>query len=215
MKLSTILIGLGAAAVVILFTVFAMMNAANRGQGPDGALPPIQAVNIEPGFTGKQAFGLWTLICESAPPKQAEAVADAANPPPAPVRFCRTNARMMVRNMDNLPLLAAGFNVVMTKSQPAPGIIFRIPPAASAATTINFLIDDNAMFEAPLTCTEKECTAQGALPAEAVEQMRNGKVLALIYTIKDQSNQDKKVRVEQRLHGFKESFDAMARAIQA
>jgi invasion protein IalB len=208
MNSSMIWAGLAAAVVVVLITVAAMMNSANHpDSGKDAPLPAIQAANIEPGFTGKHVFGLWTLICESAPPK-----ADAAA---APVRYCRTNARMLVRGMDNIAMLAAGFNVVMTKSQPGPGIIFRIPPAASAAPTLNFVIDENSMFEAPLRCNEKECMAQGALPAEAVEQMRNGKILALIYTVKDASNQDKKVRVEQRLHGFKESFDAMARAIQA
>jgi invasion protein IalB len=208
MNASMIWGGLAAAAVVILLTVAAMMNAANRGDtGKDGVLPPIQAVKIEPGFTGKQAFGLWTLICEDVPPK-----ADA--PAAAPVRFCRTNARLLVRNIENIAMLAAGFNVIMTKSQATPGIIFRLPPAAKAAATINFVIDDNPMFEAPLRCNDKECTAQGALPADAVEQMRTGKTLAVMYTVKDGSNQDKKVRVEQRLHGFKESFDAMARAIQ-
>jgi invasion protein IalB len=209
MNASTIWAGLAATVAVVLFTVLAMMNAANRGDSvKEGTLPPIDAVKIEPGFTGKQAFGLWTLICENAPPK-----ADA--PAAAPVRYCRTNARMLVRNMENIAMLAAGFNVVMTKSQATPGIIFRLPPAARAAATINFVIDDNPMFEAPLRCNDKECMAQGALPAEAVEQMRNGKILAVMYTIKDASDQDKKVRVEQRLHGFKESFDAMARAIQA
>lgn len=208
MNASMIWAGLAAAAVVILITVAAMMNAANRGTGGDGALPPIKAVNIEPGFTGKQVFGLWTLSCEALPPKPEAVTA-------VPIRFCRTNARMLVRNMENIAMLAAGFNVIMTKNQASPGIIFRLPPAAKAATAINFVIDNNAMFEAPLICNDKECTARGALPAEAVEQMRTGKVLALIYTVKDGANQDKKVRVEQRLHGFKEAFDAMARAIQA
>jgi hypothetical protein len=39
--------------------------------------------------------------------------------------------------------------------------------------------------------------------------------LSLVYTIKDNRQQDRKIRVDQLLHGFRQSFDAMARAITA
>jgi hypothetical protein len=45
--------------------------------------------------------------------------------------------------------------------------------------------------------------------------MKAGKTLSLIYTIKDRQQQDKKVRVDQLLHGFSQSYDAMTRAISA
>ena len=43
--------------------------------------------------------------------------------------------------------------------------------------------------------------------------MKAGKTLSLIYTIKDRQQKEKKVRVDQLLHGFPQSYDAMSRAI--
>jgi len=198
---STNWVGLAAAAVLIIVSLAAVFVGAQWARGP--GLPPIAQVQIDPGFTGQHTFGLWTLICENAAAKSA------------PVRVCRTNARMIVRGSDNTPHLAAGFNVVMMKTQPAPGLMFRLPPTARAADSINFSIDQNTLFKAPLKCSQTECIAQGALPQSAVDQMRAGHVLSVFYTIKDSTQQDRKVRVDQQLHGFRESFDAMARAIAA
>jgi invasion protein IalB len=166
-------------------------------------LPPIQAAKIDPGFEGKHQFGLWTLICERV---QGQA---------GPVRVCRTNARMIVRGPNNTQLLAAGFNIVMMKTQPVPGMMFRLPASARAAASIGFAVDQNTAFRAPLKCTQTECIAQGALPKDAVDQLRTGHMLSLFYTIKDATQHDRKVRVDQQLLGFRESFDAMTRAISA
>jgi invasion protein IalB len=196
-------VGYAAAAALIVITVAAIFFGAQYGRKQAGpVLPPIQAARIDPGFVGQHRFGLWTLICENVKAQ-------------APLRVCRTNARMTVRGPNNAALLAAGFNIVMMKTQPAPGMLFRLPPAASAADSINFVIDQNSVFKAPLKCSQNECIAQGALPAEAIEQMRAGRTLSVIYTIKDRAQQDRKVRVDQLLHGFRESFDAMSRAISA
>jgi invasion protein IalB len=154
-------------------------------------------------FVGQHRFGLWTLICED--------VAAAS----APAHLCRSNALMTVRGPNNAALLAAAFNIVMMKSQPRPGMMFRLPPAASAADNINFAIDGNAMFKAPLKCSPTECLAQGAIPEDAIAQMREGRTLSLIYTVKDRAQQERKVRIDQLLHGFRESYDAMVRAVMA
>lgn len=172
-------------------------------------LPSIAAVEVPPGFVGRQPFGLWTLICEDLIPSETPP-ADGETPPK---RLCRTNAQLMVQGPNNARLLAAGFNVVMMDTKPMAAIVFRLPPTARVATTAHFAIDDNAMFEAPLRCGEKECLVQGALPADALEQMRTGKTLSVVYTVKDRQQQDKKVRVDQLLHGFRESYDAMAQAM--
>lgn len=195
---------IGGAAVVALVSVAASYFAARQGPRPP-VLPAIKPASIAPGFVGDHTFGLWTLKCEDAP-QQGEAA-------PAPVRVCRVNARMMV-NAGGRQLLAAGFNVVMMKTQPSAAILFRLPPAASAADKANFAIDDNAMFSAPLKCSATECLAQGGLPDEAREQLRNGKTLSLLYTINDTAGKPRTVRVDQLLHGFREAYDAMALAIQ-
>ena len=169
-------------------------------------LPPIDQAKIEPGFVGQHKFGLWTLICENVTPPGA-----AAETPPA--RLCRSNARMTVRGPNNAALLAAGFNIVMMKSQPAPGMLFRLPPAAAAADSISFAIDKNTLFKAPLKCSKTECVAQGALPKEAVDQLRSGATLSVLYTVKDREQKPRQVRVDQLLHGFRQSYDAMASAI--
>ena len=197
-------VGFASAAVLILTSLAAVFFAGRPATGPNRVtLPAIQQADIQPGFVGQHRFGLWTLICES--------VTSAA----APVRLCRANARMTVRGPNNATLLAAGFNIVMLESQPRPGLMFRLPPAAAAAGSVNFAIDANTMFEAPLKCSKTECLAQGAVPPDAIEQMREGRTLSLIYTVKDRARQDRKVRVDQLLHGFREAFDAMARAMSA
>ena len=195
-------VGLTAAIVLILTSLAAAFFAGRPASGPGRvALPAIQQANIEPGFVGQHRFGLWTLVCEN--------VAAAT----APVRLCRANARMTVRGPNNAALLAAAFNIVMMKSEPRPGMMFRLPPAASAADSVNFAVDANTMFQAPLKCSKTECLAQGALPEDAIEQMRNGRTLSLIYTVKDRAQKERKVRVDQLLHGFRESYDAMTRAM--
>ena len=201
---STNWVGFAAAVVLILLSLAAVFVGAQYARGPvRQALPPIQTARIDPGFVGQHKFGLWTLVCENVTAQ------------PAAVRVCRTNARMIVRGPNNTALLAAGFNIVMMKSQPAPGMLFRLPPSARAADSINFAVDQNAAFKVPLKCSQTECLAQGALPSDAVDQMRKGKQLSVVYTIKDKTQKDRRVRVDQLLHGFRESFDAMARAIQA
>lgn len=202
------------ALVVISFAVIFWASSTGPGPGvrPPINLPPIANADIQPGFVGQQAFGLWTLVCQNAKPP---ATPPAAGQPAPAKRLCRTNARMTVKGPNNAVLLAAGFNVIMIDTKQTPAILFRVPPAAAAADSANFAIDENTMFKAPVRCTKNECVVQGALPAEALEQMKNGRTLSLIYTIKDKQQQDKKVRVDQLLHGFSQSYDAMTKAISA
>jgi invasion protein IalB len=208
---STNWIGYAAAAMLVLISVAAIYWASAPGTPtkPELKLPPIAEADIKPGFVGTQPFGLWTLVCQSV---KAPAT-PAAGAEPAPKRVCRTNARMTVKGPNNAVLLAAGFNILMMDTKATPAILFRLPPAASAATNANFVIDKNTTFQAPLRCTKKECIVQGALPADALNQMKEGHTLSLIYTVKDRQQQPKKVRVDQLLHGFRQSYDAMARAI--
>jgi invasion protein IalB len=192
---------------LIAISAAAIYFGAGRFSSDRSTVPPIEKADVQPGFVGQHKFGLWTLACENAQSKTAEA---------APVYICRANVRVMIRaGAGTRPLLAAGLNVVMMKSQAGPAMLFRLPPAARAADSIDFAIDENATFKAPLRCSETECIAQGALPADAVEQLRTGRKLSLVYTVKDQKNQDRKVRVDQDLHGFREAFDAMVRAMSA
>lgn len=194
------------AAALVLITLAAVFWSGTPAQGPVARqLPPVQDVNIEPGFVGKQAFGVWLLVCENVD----AAAASAAK------RVCRTNSRVLVRGPNNAQLLAAGLNIVMADNQKAPGLVFLLPPAARAAASISFAIDKNTMFQVPLRCDEKQCLAQGALPDDAVEQLRSGKTLSILYTVKDKAQKDRKVRVDQLLHGFRQSYDAMTRAMGA
>ncbi|MFM9863897.1 MAG: invasion associated locus B family protein [Micropepsaceae bacterium] len=202
------LVGIGAVAALIWVSVLAFQwSRENRpDQGPRAVrLPPVQEVAIEPGFVGKQGFGLWTLSCHNVQ-KPGEETGK---------RLCLTNAKMTVRGPNNTAVLAAGFNVVMMNNQPAPGILFVLPLGAKASDSVSFAIDKNTAFKAPIKCNAKQCLVQGALPAEAVEQLRAGQTLSLVYTVKDRQQQDRKVRIDQLLHGFRQSFDAMSRAITA
>ncbi|MCE9521434.1 MAG: invasion associated locus B family protein [Alphaproteobacteria bacterium] len=193
-----------AAFVVIIISAAAIVFASRPSLTPP--LPPIKSAQIAPGFVGKHQFGLWMLVCETPPPAAAET--------PVPKHLCRANARMTVRTPNsNTPMLAAGFNIIMADTQASPGLLFRLPPAARAAGTINFFIDANTTFQAPLRCSQQECFAQGAVPPAAIEQMRNGRTLSLVYTVKDRQQKDIKVRVDQLLHGFRQAYDGMVKAM--
>ena len=201
------LVGITAILAVILVSYAAFKWSREHPPAQQGALrlPPIQNVQIEPGFVGKQAFGLWTMSCHNLQRPDN----------PAAKRLCLTNAKMTVRGPNNTSVLAAGFNIVMMNTQPAPGVLFVLPLGAKASNSVSFAIDKNTAFRAPVRCNAKQCLVQGALPAEAIEQLRTGTTLSLVYTVKDREQKDRKVRIDQLLHGFKQSYDAMARAITA
>jgi invasion protein IalB len=200
----------GAAAIVVTIGVLIYAFSGSSDQETRAAdLPPVQSVDVQPGFVGQQPFGAWTLVCQNL--KAKDPAASAA--PTMPKRLCRTNARMIVTGPNKQALLAAGFNVLMLDTKKTPAIIFRLPLGARASATIGFAIDKNTMFTAPLKCSQKECIAQGALPSEALAQMRQGQTLKVIYTIKDKTQKDRKVRVDQLLHGFRQAYDAMTSAM--
>lgn len=193
----------GALGVVALSAVAAGVWFMMPGSGQQVALPPIKEVSVPAGFVGKQAFGMWTLACEN--PK-----ADAAGAK----HVCRTNARVVVKKPKAGGLaLAAGLNVVMADNQKSAGLLFRLPRAAGAANSVKFFVDKGVAFQAPLRCTQTECLAHGVLPAEAVEQMRNGRTISVVYTIKNREQKDVKVRVDHLLHGFRQAYDGMRTAM--
>jgi len=174
-----------------------------QGQVALTPLPPIapSATPIDTSFLGPHRFGLWTLVCENIrqPATNEER------------RICRSNAQKRVRVNDQV-LLAAGFNVLFAGPRHEPAILFRLPPSANGGDHIDFAIDNNTTFQAPMgRCTDNECIVQGILPAQALAQMKTGKVLSIIYTA-DVNQQKRQVRVDQLLHGFPESFDALTKA---
>ncbi|MEQ1756003.1 MAG: invasion associated locus B family protein [Micropepsaceae bacterium] len=198
----------GAAGFLVLVVV--LIYALGGGKESASALanlPPVQTADIQPGFVGEQPFGAWKLVCQNL------AAPAAAATGATPKRLCRANARMIVKGPNQKALLAAGFNILMIDTVKNPAIMFRLPLGARAAATIGFAIDKNTMFTAPLKCTEKECVAQGSLPEDALAQMKEGQVLKLIYTIKDKTQKDRKVRVDQLLYGFPQAFEAMTSAM--
>ncbi len=206
---STNWVGYISAVALIAISFAAVLLAPkhrNAQQTAEAQLPPIIPANVQPGFLGTHTFGFWTLICENVQPQAA-----AGTPPEQPKRICRSNAQKRVRS-NNQVMLAAGFNVLYAGPQKSPAVLFRLPPSASAGDHVDFAIDDNTMFQAPMgRCTPKECIVQGMLPAPALAQLKTGRTLSLIYTAKI-NQQNRPIRVDQLLHGFRESFDALTKA---
>ena len=194
------LIGISFAAVFL-----AQSLPGARQVGPL-QLPPIIHLEVDASFTGNHTFGFWTLVCENVKPHMP-----AGAPAVAARRICRTNAQKRVQSNDQI-LLAAGFNVLFVGPEKQPGVLFRLPPSASAGDHINFAVDKNAMFQAPLgRCSADECIVQGMLPPEALDQMKVGSTLTVIYTASI-DDKNRAIQVEQSLHGFRESFDALTKA---
>ena len=197
----------GLGVMLLLGTLAFYLTGTLRHSRHEPQLPPIPPANIQAGFVGEMPFGAWKLMCQNLQQPAAEAQAAA------PKRLCRANARVMVKTKGDQQILAAGFNVLMIDTIDHPAIMFRLPLGARAAQTIGFAIDKNTLFRAPVRCSDKECVAQGALPAEALEQMKAGKTLMLVYTVRDREQKDHKIRVDQMLYGFPEAFSAMSVAM--
>ena len=194
--------------VMLLLGVLAFSLTGTRKHSVSHSnLPPIATASIQPGFVGEHSFGAWKLVCQNL--QQGGAEADAK----APRHLCRANARVLVKGPDKQLLLAAGFNILMIDRINHPAIMFRLPLGASASTSIGFAIDKSTLFTAPLRCSRKECIAQGALPPDALAQMRSGRTLMLVYTVKDKAQKDRKVRVDQMLYGFPQAYEAMTSAM--
>ena len=209
MLTSTSWVGYISAIALIAVSFTAVLLAPKRHGAPqtsEAQLPPIIPANVQAGFTGTHTFGLWTLICENVQPQAA-----AGAPPAQPKRICRSNAQKRVRSNDQV-MLAAGFNVLYAGPQKSPAVLFRLPPSAKAGDHVDFAIDNNSMFQAPMgRCTPNECIVQGMLPAQALAQLKTGRTLSLLYTA-NINQQNRTVRVDQLLHGFRESFDALTKA---
>lgn len=197
----------GIGIMLLLGTLAFYLTGTLRHSKLEPQLPPIPPANIQAGFVGEMPFGAWKLMCQNL--QQPAAEAQAASPK----RLCRANARVMLKTKDNQQILAAGFNVLMIDTVDHPAILFRLPLGARAAQSIGFAIDRNTLFRAPIRCSDKECVAQGALPAQALEQMKTGKTLMLVYTVRDKEQKDRKIRVDQMLYGFPEAYSAMSVAM--
>jgi len=208
-----------ASAVTLIAISFAAVFLAPKHQGPaPGAelaapgqptapvaqpMAPIVPLTVDATFMGTHAFGQWTLVCENVKGNTAAGATER--------RICRSNAQRKVR-ANNQILLAAGFNVLYAGPQKQPAVLFRLPPSANAADHVNFAIDDNTNFQAPIgRCGQNECIVQGILPPEALEQMKTGKTLSIVYTA-NINQQPKPIRVDQSLYGFPESFEALTNA---
>jgi invasion protein IalB len=205
---STNLVGYISAILLIAVSFAAVFVGAKREgahlAGPTVAAP-VTAIPVDANFIGNHTYGFWTLVCDMVRPRAAPGATAE------PRRICRTNAQKRVQANEQI-LLAAGFNVLLVGPQKEPGILFRLPPTASAGDHVNFAIDANTMFAVPMgRCTDNECIVQGMLPAEALEQMKTGKTITVIYTAAIKA-QNREIRVEQPLHGFPESFDALTKA---
>jgi len=197
----------GLGIMMLLGTLAFYLTGTLHSSKRQPPLPPIPVANIQPGFVGEMPFGAWKLMCQNL--QQAAVEGQAASPK----RLCRANARVIVKAKGDQQILAAGFNVLMVDTIDHPAIMFRLPLGARAAQTIGFAIDKNTLFTAPVRCSDKDCVSQGALPAEALEQMKSGKTLMLIYTVRDREQKDRKIRVDQMLYGFPEAFAAMSVAM--
>jgi invasion protein IalB len=181
-------------------------------------LPLIIAFTPGPDFAGEHKFGLWTLFCRPGTPgaemgtaPAAPAMPDLSADVPASIAAalrCVTHARIQVRAAGQAPKVLAEFNVFMVGSDRKPYVILNVPAKAKDGKLVNFQIDDNLMFSAPVgDCTGATCLVQGELPAAALTQMQAGKELRLrLYP----GGAESPIDFGYPLHGFKESYQAMA-----
>jgi invasion protein IalB len=181
-------------------------------------LPAIIPFTPGPDFSGEHKFGLWTLYCRPGAPGADMGAAPAAPARPdlsadvpasiAAALRCVAHARIQVKAAGQPARVLAEFNVFMVGQDRKPYVILNVPAKAKDGKLVNFQIDDNLMFTAPIgDCTGASCAVQGELPAEALTQMQSGKELRLRL---HPGGAEGPIDFGYPLHGFKETYQAMA-----
>jgi invasion protein IalB len=181
-------------------------------------LPPVIAFTPGPDFSGEHKYGLWTLYCRPGAPGAEIGTAPAAPAAPdlsadvpasiAAALRCVAHARIQVKAAGQAPRVLTDLNVYAVGADRKPYLIMTVPAGAKDGKLVNFQIDDNAMFSAPIgECSQTTCNVQGELPQAALDQMLSGKEFRLrLYP----PGTDGPIDFGYPLHGFKESYQGLA-----
>jgi invasion protein IalB len=180
-------------------------------------LPAIIPFTPQADFAGEHKYGLWTLYCRRAQPGAEIGAAPAAPAAPdlsadvsasiAAALRCVSHARIQVAAPGQPVRVVADFNVFVVGADRKPFVIMNVPARAKAGSIVNFQIDENRMFTAPVgECGDMSCRVQGELPQAALGQMLAGRELRLrLYP-----EETDPIDFGYPLHGFKESYAALA-----
>jgi invasion protein IalB len=214
----------GPASALLLLVAFlvglAVRPPPDRWPSPragQSGLPAVIPFTPPADFAGEHKYGLWTLYCRRAAPGAEIGTAPAAPAAPdlsadvpasiAAALRCVSHARIQVAAPGQPARVLADFNVFVVGTDRKPYVIMNVPLRARAGNIVNFQIDENRMFTAPVgECGELSCRVQGELPAAALDQMLKGRELRLRLYPEGADPVD----FGYPLHGFKESYDALA-----
>ncbi len=181
-------------------------------------LPPVIPFTPGPDFSGEHKYGLWTLYCRPGSPGANIGTAPAAPAAPdlssdvaataAAALRCVAHASIQVNVAGKAPRVLTDLNVYAVGSERKPYLILTVPAGAKDGKLVNFQIDANQMFSAPIgDCTATTCSVQGELPQAALDQMLAGKEFRLrLYP----PGSEGPIDFGYPLHGFKESYQALA-----
>lgn len=213
------------ASLALLLTAFVVGVSTRPGPehwprppSSSAQLPPVIPFTPGPDFSGEHKFGLWTLYCRTGAPgadigkaPAAPAAPDLSSDVPASIAValrCVAHASIQVKAAGQAPKVLTDLNVYSVGPDRKPYLIITVPAGAKDGKLVNFQIDDNAMFAAPIgECTATTCNVQGELPKAALEQMLAGKEFRLrLYPTGNEGPID----FGYPLHGFKESYEALA-----
>lgn len=181
-------------------------------------LPPVISFTPGPDFSGEHKYGLWTLYCRPGSPgadigtaPAAPAAPDLSSDVPASIAAalrCVAHASIQVKAAGQAPKVLTDINVYSVGPDRKPYLILTVPVGAKEGKLVNFQIDANQMFSAPIgECSATTCSVQGELPQPALDQMLAGKEFRLrLYP----PGPDGPIDFGYPLHGFKESYQALA-----
>ena len=90
-----------------------------------------------------------------------------------------------------------------------PVLVMLLPPQSKGDAGLILWVDDKEKAKVEIgACNEKQCLVRAAIPDQLLQQMLAGKTLSLALPLPD----NKRVKLDVPLQGFKVSWEALGRA---
>jgi hypothetical protein len=203
-----------AAVLAVLF--IAAMFALPRflPSAPNRIAPSVAAAGIEPGFTGVQRIGLWTLVCAPKAPKSVPlpfsfGPRKPAAPAAGAAALGRCRALIVYRRKDDPKRAAMAVTFRLIGPQQKLAMVVRMPPIAKKGDVATLRLARGVVNLPVSACDAQICVAMGAFAprTEAGLLVQSEGELALPL-----SPEGKRVVVAVPLRALRAVVDAMRRA---
>jgi invasion protein IalB len=157
-------------AAILLGCLFALA----KYDPPQGfqTTPASAAAKIDPGFTGEQQIGAWTLVCTAGPNSAAGIKPDA---------FGRCRVNLAYRRKDDPRQVVMVVAMRLLGPQQHLAVIVVLPPIVKMGDELDMQVDQRILKLPVSNCKDGRCVALAALGTAGETQLLNGKSGVLVF----------------------------------